>query len=142
MKVRAGLSLLLAALLAIVAANPAAADRLESEVWARLLFTPASADRIYCDAYTEVRASDGYVRGAFRSWNLGSSAQVCEGWLERKRYNSDGSLQYNWTRVSDIDRIIAETRWSGYHWNGTDAGSRVCIKNYASGEKACSYGVW
>ncbi|MEU3464437.1 hypothetical protein ABZ721_31335 [Streptomyces sp. NPDC006733] len=86
------------------------------------------------------RASDGYVRGGFRSYAPYSIS--CTGWLERKAYNPDGTVKYNWTKVTDYYFVNNSIDYSGYHWNGANVGTRICMQIIATGEKACSYGVW
>ncbi|WP_369229673.1 hypothetical protein AB5J56_02880 [Streptomyces sp. R21] len=95
----------------------------------------------YCHAYTENKTNDtnSDIKGKFDAAN----GSTCTAWLERKRYNPDGSVQQDWTRVSDVYSVqswtAAETGW---HWNGTNAGSRVCIIRVDTGERGCSKGVW
>ncbi|WP_027344851.1 hypothetical protein [Hamadaea tsunoensis] len=94
---------------------------------------------ILCTAILIVRDSDGYVMGRFQSVDLGSGTQKCAGWLERKVTGSGG---YDWTPVSDTYVVNAYTKSTGWHWNGTNAGSRVCLENLTTWEMACSTGVW
>ncbi|WP_406458454.1 hypothetical protein OG782_36250 [Streptomyces sp. NBC_00876] len=53
-----------------------------------------------CRAYTtNINPSDfnSDIKGVFESYNGG----LCQAWMERKRYNSDGTVNYNWTTVTD-----------------------------------------
>ncbi|MER6162493.1 hypothetical protein ABT147_44605 [Streptomyces sp. NPDC001868] len=100
---------------------------------------------VTCMGWTENKNPDSGnsdIRAGFRA--AANSGAGCQGWLERKRFNPDGTVKYNWTRVSDYVFYQDGDPWrfTGYHWNGTDAGSRVCVKLTATGEQGCSYGVW
>ncbi|MET7370427.1 hypothetical protein ABZS61_32100 [Streptomyces sp. NPDC005566] len=120
--------------------------------------SPASADVVRNEGFVAIRTSAGYElcvgvmegRDPFDS-NSDQKARFkayagtgCQGWLERKRYNADGSVQYNWTKVSDYYWFSDGQAWkeTGFHWNGTNAGSRVCVLDTSVGKKECSTGVW
>jgi hypothetical protein len=87
-----------------------------------------------CKAWMNKRTEDGYVQGLVQSWG-----NACEMWLERKRLGTGG---YDWTPVSNIYGVINTTASTGFHWNGTNAGSRVCLFNYDAGTGRCSSGYW
>jgi hypothetical protein len=90
-----------------------------------------------CSAYTETRGAE--AKGKFWAQNGGA----CQAWLERQRFNADGSLMYNWQRVSDFYWLQnVDSRETGWHWNGDNARSRVCIVDTRTGEKGCAEGVW
>ncbi|MGQ4381924.1 hypothetical protein [Streptomyces sp. SAS_270] len=79
------------------------------------------------------------IKGQFTASNGGA----CQAWLERKRYNDDGSLQYNWTKISDYYFLQSgDQRETGWHWNGANTGSRVCVILTSTSEKGCSNGIW
>ncbi|OSZ57046.1 hypothetical protein OQI_29430 [Streptomyces pharetrae CZA14] len=88
-----------------------------------------------CKGWLNKRASDGYVQAVAQSWNNHECVFV----LQRKRLGSGG---YDWTTVSDTYRIMNEKKATGYHWNGTNAGSRVCLWNYTTGGEDCGEGAW
>jgi hypothetical protein len=90
-----------------------------------------------CKAWMNRRTSDNYVQGLVQSWG-----DDCGMWLERKRIGS-----YDWTPVSNFyevdDGVLDATAGTGFHWNGTDAGSRVCLFDYSRDTEAvCSPGYW
>jgi hypothetical protein len=91
-----------------------------------------------CKGWMNKRTTDGYVQALGQSWY----STDCDVWLERKRYNSDGSVAYNWKRVSNRYPILNSSASTGFHWNGTNAGSRVCVENFNNGSKSCSKGYW
>jgi hypothetical protein len=89
-----------------------------------------------CKAWMNRRTSDNYVQGLAQSWG-----DDCLMWLERKRIGS-----YDWTPVSDYHEVNSAigkpTASTDFHWNGTDAGSRVCLWNERLGTQDCSSGYW
>ncbi|MFD4371815.1 hypothetical protein [Streptomyces sp. NPDC058486] len=94
-----------------------------------------------CRAYTvniDPYTFNSDIKGVFESYNGG----LCQAWLERKRYNADGSVNYDWTKVSHTYTWGSGTVQTGWHWNGTDAGSRVCVIWLDTNEKGCSKGIW
>lgn len=91
-----------------------------------------------CKGWMNKRTTDGYVQALGQSWY----STDCDVWLERKRYNSDGSVDYNWKPVSNRYPILNSSASTGFHWNGTNAGSRVCVENFNNGSKSCSKGYW
>ncbi|MFD5714568.1 hypothetical protein ACFWHW_30060 [Streptomyces pharetrae] len=88
-----------------------------------------------CKGWLNKRASDGYVQAVAQSWNNHECVFV----LQRKRLGSGG---YDWTTVSDTYWILNQKKATGYHWNGTNAGSRVCLWNYTTGGEDCGEGAW
>ncbi|HET6859708.1 MAG TPA: hypothetical protein VFH94_21785 [Streptomyces sp.] len=88
-----------------------------------------------CKGWLNKRTSDGYVQALGQSWNNHECVFV----LQRKRLGSGG---YDWTATSNSYWILNSTNATGYHWNGTNAGSRVCLWNYTTGGSACGEGAW
>lgn len=88
-----------------------------------------------CKGWLNKRASDGYVQALGQSWNNHECVFV----LQRKRVGSGG---YNWTAVSNGYWILNSKKSTGYHWNGKNAGSRVCLWNYTTGGSDCGDGAW
>jgi hypothetical protein len=87
-----------------------------------------------CKGWMNRRTTDNYVQALGQSWGVG----FCEFWLERKRIGA-----YDWTQVSDTYGVEnAGPLSTGFHWNGTDAGSRVCLRYVSTGEQRCSSGYW
>ncbi|WTW98810.1 hypothetical protein OG216_38130 [Streptomycetaceae bacterium NBC_01309] len=80
--------------------------------------------------------ADGYVQAYAQPWG-----HRCTFWLERKRLGPNG---YDWTRVSAREDLIKGTYYyTGFHWNGTDAGSRVCVDNHdLQSFRQCGAGAW
>lgn len=81
-----------------------------------------------CKGWLNKRTSDGYIQAVGQSWG-----DDCDFWLQRKRLGEGG---YDWTIVSNRYSIQNSTAATGFHWNGTNAGSRVCVHNYGN-----TYGV-
>jgi hypothetical protein len=79
------------------------------------------------------RSTDGYVQGLVESW----SNADCLMWLERKVIGS-----YDYTPVSNGYEVINTSAATGFHWNGTNAGSRVCIEDLKSGSSGCGKTAW
>jgi hypothetical protein len=89
-----------------------------------------------CKGWLNKRTSDGYVQAVAQSWN----DHRCIFELQRKRVGSGG---YDWKPVSDIYGIQNSKNATGYHWNGTNAGSRVCLVNATTGGPvACGDAAW
>ncbi|MET7451357.1 hypothetical protein ABZT03_05535 [Streptomyces sp. NPDC005574] len=86
-----------------------------------------------CKGWMNRRSTDGYVQGLVQSW----SGTDCSMWLERKVIGS-----YDYTPVSDAYEVYNASASTGFHWNGTNAGSRVCIHNYNTGGSACGETAW
>ncbi|UNS98201.1 hypothetical protein MMF93_18385 [Streptomyces tubbatahanensis] len=53
-----------------------------------------------------------------------------------------GSGGYNWTQVSRNHWMTSVKRATGFHRNGTNAGSRVCIENSVTGKRGCGAAKW
>ncbi|MET8116497.1 hypothetical protein [Streptomyces prasinus] len=87
-----------------------------------------------CKGWLNKRTSDGYVQAVVQSWG-----DECAMWLERKRLGTNG---YDWTRVSNRVVIISSQYKTGFHWNGTDAASRVCITHNTTGREDCGLAAW
>ncbi|WP_432081203.1 hypothetical protein [Streptomyces sp. WAC 04229] len=81
------------------------------------------------------KRSDGYVQAVGQSWNNNECLFV----LQRRRVGSGG---YGWTAVSHSYWILNSKNSTGYHWNGNDAGSRVCLWNYTTGAEDCGATAW
>ncbi|MEU3464436.1 hypothetical protein ABZ721_31330 [Streptomyces sp. NPDC006733] len=136
-----GLPIVAAAAMVTGSANPATADVQVGKDYVAFCF-PDFCPPNYpysCNGWMEKRA-DGYVRGVWQSAD--DYAISCRGWLERKAYNPDGTVKYNWTKVTDYYYVNSVQERSGYHWNGTNVGTRLCLENLGTGEKECSTGVW
>ncbi|MGW0335333.1 hypothetical protein ACWD0J_26275 [Streptomyces sp. NPDC003011] len=88
-----------------------------------------------CKGWLNKRTSDGYVQALGQSWNNHECLFV----LQRKRVGSGG---YDWKAVSNAYWILNSKDATGYHWNGTNAGSRVCLWNYTTGGSACGDAAW
>ncbi|GAA4998060.1 hypothetical protein GCM10023205_84840 [Yinghuangia aomiensis] len=87
-----------------------------------------------CKGWLNKRTSDGYVQAVAQSWGAGCAFQ-----LQRKRLGTGG---YDWTPVSDLYLIKNVQYATGFHWNGTDAGSRVCLFNNDINVSDCGAGAW
>ncbi|GAA2994041.1 hypothetical protein [Streptosporangium longisporum] len=89
-----------------------------------------------CKGWLNRRTTDGYVQALAQSWG-----NECYMILERKRLGAGG---YDWTPVSDTRLVgIGYVTKTGWHWNGTDAGSRVCVVNATlGGTVKCGAGAW
>lgn len=87
-----------------------------------------------CKGWLNKRTSDGYVQAVGQSWGA-----LCGFELQRKRLGTGG---YDWTPVSDLYVIQNAQSATGFHWNGTDAGSRVCLVNYTTNASDCGLGAW
>jgi hypothetical protein len=86
-----------------------------------------------CKGWMNRRTTDNYVQALGQSWG-----DECEFWLERKAIGS-----YDWTQVSDTYLVLNASLSTGFHWNGTNAGSRVCLRNLSIGDVThCSSGYW
>ncbi|MBW8486196.1 hypothetical protein [Actinomadura parmotrematis] len=129
----------LAALCVLATAAPASADVRKGDDYVDI-WTEGNFGVRICGATITVRSSDGYVKGGFSSFQPYSIS--CKGWLERKTYNTDGTVKQNWTKVTNFYFVNNSHDESGYHWNGTNAGTRICMQVIDTGEKACSYGIW
>ncbi|MBW8486197.1 hypothetical protein [Actinomadura parmotrematis] len=137
----AGLPLAATAIV-VLSAGPAAADVKYGKDYVAFC-SPGLCPPNYpymCQGWMEVRASDGYVRGVWQSSDL--YAVSCKGWLERKTYSTDGTVKQNWTKVTNYYFVNSDQDRSGYHWNGTNAGTRICAQVIDSGQTQCSTGVW
>ncbi|MDX3804294.1 hypothetical protein [Streptomyces sp. AK04-3B] len=86
-----------------------------------------------CKGWMNRRSTDGYVQGLVQSWN----GADCVMWLERKVIGS-----YDYKSVSDGYEVINTSASTGFHWNGANAGSRVCVHNYSTGAGACGDTAW
>lgn len=138
---RLALAMVVAATMVVAAASPsvaAAPDRnpsKESDVGILSTVYISGQDVVLgdCKAWMNRRTTDNYVQALGQSWG-----QNCTFWLERKRIG-----EYDWTRVSDIYVVQNSSASTGFHWNGTNAGSRVCLRNLSAADfDACSSGYW
>ncbi|WP_405016595.1 hypothetical protein OHV05_05425 [Kitasatospora sp. NBC_00070] len=136
MKTKALITLGAAALTILATAVPANASVSKTNSNVRIIISGSTQ----CDGWVE--ASDDGVNaiGTFSGVDYSAS---CIGWLERKRYNDNGTVMYNWTKITDYYYLNGiQTSLSGWHWNGTNAGTRVCMKFTPTGETGCSNGIW
>ncbi len=115
--------------LAVSVGSAGSAQAAEIEYWPGKDATVGS-----CKGWLNKRASDGYVQAVAQSWG-----DDCAYWLERKRLGTGG---YDWTRVSDYVVIHVAQSKTGFHWNGTDAGSRVCVSQNHTDTTVCGAGAW
>ncbi|MET8662711.1 hypothetical protein [Streptomyces tendae] len=122
------------ALLAGGTAQAAPAQTGQSEASASGYVPGADAVAGQCKAWLN-RRSDGDVQAVGQSWNNNECLFV----LQRKRVGSGG---YGWTAVSYSYWILNSKNSTGYHWNGDNAGSRVCLWNYTTGAEDCGAAVW
>ncbi|MFC4504909.1 MULTISPECIES: hypothetical protein [Streptomyces] len=89
-----------------------------------------------CKGWLNRDSSNGYVQALGQSWNNNQ----CVVYLERMRLGSGG---YGWTPVSSSYFLLNSTAATGFHWNGTDAASHVCIDNATTGQKhICGDAAW
>lgn len=86
-----------------------------------------------CKGWMNRRSTDGYVQGLVQSWN----GADCVMWLERKVIGS-----YDYTPVSDGYEVVNTSASTGFHWNGANAGSRVCVHNNSTGAGGCGATAW
>ncbi|WP_405009350.1 hypothetical protein [Kitasatospora sp. NBC_01539] len=90
----------------------------------------------FADCWVEMyRRDDGYVQARGTS----SHNNSCSIWLQRQRVGDGG---YPWTTVSGVLDMYNNQRATAYHWNGTDAASRVCLNNASLGATNCGITVW
>jgi hypothetical protein len=86
-----------------------------------------------CKGWMNRRSTDGYVQGLVQSWN----GVDCEMWLERKVIGS-----YDYKHVSGGTDVVNTTASTGFYWNGTNAGTRVCITNWSTYVSDCGETAW
>lgn len=79
------------------------------------------------------RSGDGYVQAAAHSYG------ECAMWLERKVIGDGG---YNWKPVSNRYWMFNSAAKTGFHWNGTNAASRVCLYDSDDEMGGCGPEVW
>ncbi|MFC7216836.1 hypothetical protein ACFQLX_01415 [Streptomyces polyrhachis] len=138
MPMRSRLLTVLASAAAFLAATTTTAGAQVVKEGSQFVFIYAGGYRM-CTAALFDDGPNTDVRGQFEAHHGGA----CQGWLERRRDNPDGSTMYGWTRVSDY--YFVPDNWAkatGAHWNGTGAGSRVCIILTSTGEKGCTDVRW
>ncbi|GAA2994051.1 hypothetical protein [Streptosporangium longisporum] len=113
--------------------------------------TTANADTIVtysgvgvggCTIYLQYRTSDGYVR--LKTVNDNEEvAAGCTSELYRKRYNDDGSVRYDWTALG-AERVVGRftTAYTGWHWNGTNAGTKGFVESHAGDASGWTLAKW
>ncbi|NUR72831.1 MAG: hypothetical protein HOU81_18615 [Hamadaea sp.] len=143
MKSRIAITAVLSLVGILLSAAPADAATSNDEYTAEIIGYASGIPFLVCQAHLNVRSSDGYVQGGFRSYdntevNLG--IHRCIGWLERRSIKPGNS--YGWTKVSNFYEVYNGSRWTGWHWNGDDAESRVCISDMDGPDAVCSTGHW
>jgi hypothetical protein len=69
-----------------------------------------------CKVWMNERNSDRYVQGVLQSWG-----DFCGMKLQRRKIGA------SWTTVSSTYWVRNDKRSTGFHWNGNNAGSRVCL---------------
>lgn len=114
------------------------------------LFAPAAnADTInysgvsigYCTVYLQVRSTDGYVRIKYE--NTSSTLGVnCFAQLFRKRYNTDGTVMYNWSEQEGVVFGRYTTGYTPWHWNGANAGSKGKLTYMSTGQEGYTSAKW
>lgn len=88
-----------------------------------------------CKGWMNRNTSNGEVQALGQSWNNNE----CVVFLQRKRLGSGG---YDWKQITHSYFLLNSTAATGFHWNGTNAGSRVCIMNSTTGGADCGDGAW
>jgi hypothetical protein len=138
MRRRLVLTIMVAAAVIVTSAAPGAAETVRNQpspdVGIQAVVYISGQDVVIgtCKAWMNRRTSDNYVQALGQSWQTS-----CTFWLERKRIG-----EYDWTRVSDVYTVWYTSARTGFHWNGTNAGSRVCLYNSDQRTTACSSGYW
>ncbi|MFI5799824.1 hypothetical protein [Streptomyces sp. NPDC051677] len=84
-----------------------------------------------CKGWLNRRTTDGYVQALGQSWGA-----RCYVWLER------ADIHFAWKEVSHSYEIQQSKAATGFHWNGRNYGSRVCISNLALGGTQCGATAW
>ena len=80
-----------------------------------------------------LRTSDNYVQGVVESWG-----PTCGLELARRKLPS----KYYYTLNNPLYAYKGQRRYTGFYWNGKNAGSEVCVLNIATHHDRCGNTHW